>query len=145
MYKAIVFDFDYTLGNSTKGIAICINYALKQLGCPEKELNEIKRTIGLPLKETFFQLTANKNEEKANQFADFFKIKADEVMVDYTELYEDVIPVLKELKNENYKLCIVTTKFHYRINQILAKFHCSELVDVIVGAEDVKEEKPAPE
>ena len=32
MIKAIIFDFDYTLGDSAKGIALSINYALNKLG-----------------------------------------------------------------------------------------------------------------
>ena len=32
MLKAIIFDFDYTLGDSTNGIALSINYALEELG-----------------------------------------------------------------------------------------------------------------
>lgn len=32
MIKAVVFDFDYTLGDSTQGIALGINYALGQMG-----------------------------------------------------------------------------------------------------------------
>ena len=32
MFKAIIFDFDYTLGDSTKGIVLSINYALERLG-----------------------------------------------------------------------------------------------------------------
>ena len=39
----------------------------------------------------------------------------------------------------------MTTKYHYRIDQILDKFQIAGLVDVIVGAEDVKAEKPSPE
>ena len=39
----------------------------------------------------------------------------------------------------------MTTKFHYRIEQILAKFDAHDLIDLIVGAEDVKIEKPNPE
>ena len=32
MYKALVFDFDFTLGDSAAGIADSINYALGRLG-----------------------------------------------------------------------------------------------------------------
>lgn len=32
MYKAVVFDFDYTLGDSTNGIVISVNYALNKIG-----------------------------------------------------------------------------------------------------------------
>jgi len=38
MYKSLVFDFDFTLGDSAAGIAASINYALGRLGYPEKEM-----------------------------------------------------------------------------------------------------------
>ncbi len=145
MLKAIIFDFDYTLGDSTNGIALSINYALEQLGYATKDVADIKKTIGLSLKETYFTLTSNDNLEEAEQFAKLFKEKADTVMVDNTVLYTGVKDVLQKLKENGYKIAIVTTKFHYRIEQILNKFDASELIDVIVGAEDVKVEKPNPE
>lgn len=145
MLKAIIFDFDYTLGDSTNGIAMSINYALEQLGYSAKNITEIRKTIGLSLKETYLALTSNNNAEEAEQFAKLFKEKADKVMLDNTELYTEVKDVLRKLKEKGYKVAIVTTKFHYRIEQILSKYDVNGLVDVIVGAEDVKVEKPNPE
>lgn len=145
MLKAIIFDFDYTLGDSTNGIVMSINYALEQLGCSTRSVEDIKKTIGLSLKETYFALTTNNDLNKADKFADFFKEKADEVMVDNTQLYVGVKDVLIRLKETGYATAIVTTKYHYRIEQILSKYAANDLIDIIVGAEDVKVEKPNPE
>lgn len=145
MLKVIVFDFDYTLGDSTSGIALSINYALEQLGHTTKEIDEIKKTIGLSLKETYFSLTGIDDLKESEQFAKLFKAKADEVMVENTLLYTGVVKALSNLRRNGYKIAIVTTKFHYRIEQILDKYNAKKLVDVIVGAEDVKVEKPDPE
>ncbi len=145
MLKAIIFDFDYTLGDSTNGIVLSINYALEKLGLSKKHKEEIKKTIGLSLKDTFSVLTGRSNKEEAEQFSKYFKEKADLVMVENTELYSDVKEVLHKLKGAGYKIGIVTTKFHYRIEQILNRFNVLDLVDIIVGAEDVKIEKPNPE
>lgn len=143
--KAVIFDFDYTLGDSTNGIALSINYALEQLDYPSRSIDEIKKTIGLSLKETYFKLTSSNNIQEAEQFARLFKEKADQVMVDNTRLYEGVKEILGSLREKGYKTAIVTTKFHYRIEQILNKFEATELIDLIVGAEDVRVEKPSPE
>lgn len=145
MLKAIIFDFDYTLGDSTNGIALSINYGLKKLGHEEKELSAIRKTIGLSLKETYAALTADPDGEKAEQFARYFKEKADCVMVENTVLYEGVKETLGKLRENGYQTAIVTTKFHYRIEQILRKFDAVDLIDLIVGSEDVKVEKPNPE
>lgn len=145
MLKVIVFDFDYTLGDSTNGIALSINYALEQLGHTIKNIEEIKKTIGLSLKETYFSLTGNNDLKETEQFVKLFKDKADDVMVDNTILYAGVKETLSELKENGYKIAIVTTKFHYRIDQILKKYNANKLIDLIVGAEDVSVEKPNPE
>lgn len=145
MLKAVVFDFDYTLGDSTDGIVMSVNYALEKLGFGIKDKESIKKTIGLPLKDTFFTLTGEGSVEEAELFSKYFIEKADLVMVENTVLYEDTKEVLQRLKSEGYKIGIVTTKFRYRIEKIFNKFNALELVDIIVGADDVKIEKPAPE
>lgn len=62
-----------------------------------------------------------------------------------TKLYQPVKKVFADLREQGCKVGIVTTKYHYRIDQILDKFGISSAVDIIVGAEDVKIEKPDPE
>lgn len=145
MYQAYIFDFDYTLGDSTDGIVQCVLYALSQLEEEAKTVEEIRKTIGLSLKETYFTLTGSKNEEKAELFAKYFKEKGDEVMVAGTQLYEPAKQVLADLREKGCRIGIVTTKYHYRIDAILAKFDMNDMVDIIVGGDDVKVPKPDPE
>lgn len=145
MYRAVIFDFDYTLGDSTGGIVQSVNHGLKSLGYPAQETEAIRKTIGLSLKETFFVLTSCRDEEKAARFSEYFKRKADEVMAASAVLYPAAVEVLPKLKECGVKTAIVTTKYHYRIDQILGKYEMNALIDHIVGAEDVKVEKPDPE
>ncbi len=142
--KAVVFDFDYTLGDSTDGIVLSVNYGLENLGHEQKSVEEIRRTIGLSLGETYRVLTGREDAKEAEQFACFFKEQADRVMAESAKLYEGVKHMLADLQKQ-CKTAIVTTKFHYRIEQILGKYDANALVDLIVGAEDVKAEKPSPE
>lgn len=144
MYKAVALDFDYTLGDTTNGIVLSVNYALKSLGFAEKSVSEIKRTIGLSLKDTFAALTDSRDERQSELFAALFREKADEVMTDSAALYDHVPEILRGL-HKTHKIGIVTTKFHYRIEAILKKFGVFEFADVIVGGEDVTCEKPDPE
>ncbi len=145
MYKAVIFDFDYTLGDSTNGIVLSVNYALGEMYYMEKSVSEIRRMIGLSLKETFRELTGCLDESAAERFAKLFREKADEVMTDNTVLYDATQDMLSEFKRRGIETGIVTTKFHYRIEAILRKFGAEDLIDVIVGGEDVTCEKPDPE
>lgn len=144
-YKVILFDFDYTLGDSTDGIAKSIAFGLEQLGEQQQELDKIRKTIGMTLKEAYRTLTGNMDEERALLFESYFKQKADEVMVDGTNLYEPTRRTIEVLRERGCKIGIVTTKYHYRIDAILAKFGMNDMVDVIVGGDDVKRQKPAPD
>ena len=49
-YKAVIFDFDYTLGDCTEGIAASVNHGLKKMGYEAGEMEDIRKTIGLSLK-----------------------------------------------------------------------------------------------
>jgi len=144
-YKGIIFDFDYTLGDSTKGIVLSVNYGLEYLGFGKAELNDIRKTIGLTLKDTYLTLTNDDNQENAAIFVKKFIEKADAVMVEDTKMLPYVEDMLKKIKALDIKTGIVTTKLHYRIDRILDKFNIAEDIDIIIGADDVKVEKPDPE
>lgn len=75
MIKAVIFDFDYTLGDSTNGIVLSVNYALEQLGHSVRDVAEIRKTIGLSLKETYLVLTSRRDLDEAEQFAGLFRKK----------------------------------------------------------------------
>ena len=68
MKKAIIFDFDYTLGDSTKGIITCTDYALLKLGEEKKSTEEIKKTIGINLNDTYKILSGKDDDDKAELF-----------------------------------------------------------------------------
>ena len=138
MKKAVIFDFDYTLGDSTGGIVKSAVYALEKLSEESKTENEIIKTIGLSLEETYRVLSGKQDEEREKLFRKYFIEKADEVMVLSTELYEDTLSVFERLKENGFKTAIVTTKFNSRIQSILKKFNASHLIDVIVGVETLR-------
>ena len=62
-----MFDFDYTLGDSTKGIISSVNFALNKLEYQKKDEEIIRKTIGLSLKDTFFELEPEGKESEAEE------------------------------------------------------------------------------
>lgn len=145
MISAVIFDFDYTLGDSTNGIVTCANYALEAMGLSARSVDEIRRTIGLSLTATYTALTHDSDSGNAERFADSFRHKADEVMAESATFYDGALPLLRKLHDNHIRTAIVTTKFNYRIRQIFGRFDALDLIDVIVGAEDVHAVKPDPE
>jgi phosphoglycolate phosphatase len=148
-YKGLVFDFDYTLGDSTDGIVICVNHALNQLGYAQAKRDLICRTIGLHLQEVYqVMVKAQGKEEKLGEEEEFSRLfieKADRVMTENTRFFPGVLESLGQWKEQGYKLGIVTTKYRYRIEEILQKYQASNLMDAIIGADNVKRPKPDPQ
>lgn len=144
-YSTIIFDFDYTLADATNGIVSSFNYAFSKLDIQECDRESIKKTVGLPLDKAFIQLTKNKNEVLINRFLSLFREKANEVMSKDTVLYADTLNTLQRLKYSGLNTGIVTTKYHFRIVETLNMHRAMDLIDIIVGGEDVKVPKPSPE
>ena len=122
----------------------CVNYALKELGFSEVAENEIFITIGLNLEHTFIKLVGENNVDKTEEFKNLFIKRADEVMADLSILFNETPSIIKKLNEKTIKLAIVSTKFRYRIEDILRRENLLNFFDVIVGGEDVSSLKPDP-
>ena len=148
MIDAIIFDFDYTLADSSPGIIESANYALSRLGLPPATPDTIRRTIGLSLPATLLALAGpehgspHANLEQA--FQDYFVERADEVMADSTTLFDFVPDTVRELSKRGLKLGIVSSKYRRRIEAVLEREGLRDRFGVIVGGEDVSAFKPDP-
>lgn len=143
--RAAIFDFDYTLADSSRGAVECINFAMKEMGLAEASIESACRTIGLSLKDTFLALAGEAEARRCDEFRRLFIKRADEVMVGLTELYDTVPSTIEELRRRDLLLGIVSTKFRYRIEEILERAGLLSFFQVIVGGEDVEQHKPDPE
>ncbi len=139
----ILFDFDYTLADSSEGIIECMGYAFRKLGLPEPDPAEIRKAIGKSLPETFELFTGHNCTKTVNEFRKLFRARADQVMADQTCIYEPVPKVIEKLKQ--YRLGIVSTKFSYRIREILEREMLDHYFNLIIGGENVSKNKPDPE
>ncbi|MGE5329308.1 MAG: HAD family hydrolase [Deltaproteobacteria bacterium] len=143
--KGLIFDFDYTLADSSKGAVECINYALQELGLKKRSEKEICKTIGMSLSNTFISLSGLQDPDLIEEFRKNFIKRADQVMADLTVIFEDVPETLEYLHSKEVKMAIVSTKFRYRIETILQRENLLDVFDVIIGGEDVSKNKPDPE
>lgn len=143
--QAAIFDFDYTLADSSEGAVECINFALREMGLAEASAEAACRTIGLSLKDTFLTLVGDREARRCDEFAGLFVQRADEVMVKLTVLYESVPATIEALRQSGLRLGIVSTKFRYRIEEILERENLLQFFQVVIGGEDVEQHKPDPQ
>ena len=144
MARAIIFDFDLTLADPTKGTIECVNFALERLGLSHADDEQIKRTIGLSLEDTFLRLTEQTKSQDVSLFISSFVERADQVMAELTLVFDCVPATTRRLIGMGFELGIVSTKFRYRIEEILAREGLLDRFRVIIGGEDVNEHKPHP-
>ena len=144
-FQTVIFDFDYTLADSSRGVIECINFAFDELGLPTASAEMACQTIGLSLSDTFLKLAGQQHIAKCDEFVRLFINRADEVVADLTVLFDSVPKTIELLRRHGVTLGIVSTKFRYRIETILRRENLLYPFEVIVGGEDVSEHKPAPE
>ena len=144
-YKAYVFDFDYTLADSSRGIVTCFRRVLERHGYTKVTDTDIKRTIGRTLEEAFSILTGVDDAAVLAAYKKEYGAEADVYMTANTELFPETAEVLEALKSRGAAVGIVSTKYRFRILDLLEQKGRPEWVDFIVGGEDVRTPKPSPE
>ena len=141
---AVIFDFDYTLADSSPGVIDCVSFAFGRLGLPPPSPERIRKTIGMSLPDTLASLAGPEHAALSDEFDRLFVQRADEVMVEFTRLFDHVPDAVRELKSLGLSLGIVSSKYRRRIEATLGAANLLESFDVIVGGEDVREFKPSP-
>ena len=143
-FSSVIFDFDYTLADSSAGEVECVNYALRAMNLPPAANSDIHAMIGVSLPETFRRLTRDVSRTGTDEFVELFIKRADAVMLDYITLFDSVRPAVKQLITGGLTLGIVSTKYRRRIAAFLQREDLTPAFKVVVGGEDVTAHKPDP-
>ena len=144
-YKFYLFDFDYTLANAETGIVKCFKLLMQQEGYFISPDDEIKKTIGLPMIEAIRVLFKEDDDKLLHELKDKYTEFADIHMTPNTVLYQQTIPALRRIKESGAKTAIISSKTRRRIMQTLTRDNIADLVEFVIGSEDVKTHKPSPE
>lgn len=144
-YHTYLFDFDYTLADSSKGIVICFRNVLERHRHTGISDEQIKRTIGKTLVDSFSILTGIGDEAILEEYRKEYVKEADRFMTANTRLFPETVSVLQALKEKGANIGIISTKYRYRIMELAKDTVPEGIIDLIVGGEDVKAAKPSPE
>lgn len=144
-YTTYLFDFDYTLADSSRGIVTCFRNVLNRHGYTQPTDDDIKRTIGKTLEDSFSILSGVTDPLQLAEFKKEYVKEADTHMTVNTVLFLETKSVLIALKDSGARIGIISTKFRYRIKELLDQHFPEDFLDIIIGGEDVKTPKPSPE
>ena len=152
-YQAILFDFDYTLGDSTIPIVIGYQTGLTAMGWPEPTVDQVRPTIGYTLYDGYAMLTGDTDRGHQEEFFRRFQeavgeraiAAGNETMIRETRFCPGALELLKALKEAEVPAGIVSTKLGSTIRQIFAHHEAEDLLTLVVGGEDVTRPKPDPQ
>lgn len=144
-YDAIIFDFDFTLADASEGIEHCLRQAFEKMEMEFVSPGMEHFTVGITMIEFIEKHSNVADPEIHEQIRLKYMEFADVVMTDMTRLFDDTHAALLHLKEEGYKLGIVSNKYRFRIEEFLERNSYGNIFDVIVGMEDMENPKPAPD
>ena len=144
-YGIYLFDFDYTLVDSSAGIVMCFQKVLTRNGFTGISDESIKLTIGKTLEDSFSVLTGVSDMDILSIYKKEYRCEANIHMTPNTKLFPETKTVLAQLKGRGGRVGIVSTKYRYTIMELLDREFPQGFFDIVVGCEDVAKPKPSPE
>ncbi len=149
--ELIIFDFDGTLIDSAPDLALSVNYMLKSIGRAPFDENTIRSWVGNGAQTLVrrglsgsAQIDDNIDEVLFEKALDIFlKFYAENVCIK-TVLYPKVVRTLKILKEQNYRMAIVTNKPFDFIEPILKGLDLEGYFELNLGGDTLERKKPDP-
>ena len=144
-FKAVFFDFDYTLADGTEAIVAGFRYAFGRMGLPEPTEEAIRPTIGMVLEDEFTFLSGEADPARRAEFRQLYTEKAGPMHVSVTRLFPGALELLTALKRRGIPTGIVSTKKTATIRDVAEARGITPLLSSILGGDQVSAPKPDPE
>jgi len=141
-YRAVLFDFDYTLGDATGSIYEGYCYGFAQMGLPAPDLEGVRRTVGYLLEDGFTMLSGETDPARRGEFRSWFQQKVEGRQAQMTRLLPGARELLRVLHGSGVKTGIVTSKRLTTLRTILERFSLLDALDFTIGCEAVELPKP---
>ncbi len=131
--RAVLFDLDGTLIDSSMGITKSVQYALKHLGIEETDVTKLYSFIGPPLFDSF-QKQYQFSEEQAELAVKKYRERYNETGIYECSLYPRAAHCIRTLKGQGYLIGLASSKPEVFCKKILGHFGILDLFDEVVGA-----------
>ncbi|WP_457624844.1 HAD family hydrolase [Persephonella sp.] len=143
--ETFLFDLDGTLIDSSKDIAVAVNYALGKLGRASLPEEEIIKHVGYGGRKLIEGVLNTADEDIIEEGVRLFREYYFSNPAEYTVLYPYVREILEKLKESGKKVGIVTNKYEDISRQIVKKLKIDGYIDILVGGDTTQKKKPDPE
>jgi phosphoglycolate phosphatase len=139
---SVIFDFDFTLVDSSPVIIESVSYAFRKMSLTAPTPDLILRTINLAHEDALKMLVPTLNSGKTKEFLQLASLREAEIMDEKTQLIDGVKDVLYDLDARGLCLGIVSNKSRDWIERILQSEKLESVIDAIVGIESTAKQNP---
>lgn len=131
MKRLLIFDVDGTLFKTETVDVFAFNEALKAVGYAEKTQAEIMSFVGLPFDEICREMLRTDDDTLISKFKSEVIKNETKAIYESGEFYDGAIEMLKNLKAQNFTLCICSNGNEEYITDISNAFGLYEIFDHI--------------
>lgn len=142
---AIIFDHDGTLVDSIHGVVVATNMTLKKYGFDEQTREEIEYGMGFPTFERFRYHSASDDNELIAEMSSVFYTLMHSHGIEHLKIYPGIQNMLDALTESGFSMGMVTNNQGMFVRKAAAHLHYAYDLEIILGEENVKKVKPAPD
>ncbi|MDD4012047.1 MAG: HAD hydrolase-like protein [Sphaerochaetaceae bacterium] len=134
MIKAIAFDFDGTVMDTSSGIFETARHTAKALGWDKELISPIEKFVGPPLYDCF-RIVFGWDREMCEKAVSIYRPYYREKGMFKGTFYPGMLETLTRLRERGYKTAIATMKFDALIHEMGQHFGFTSYFDVIKGTD----------
>lgn len=133
-FDNVIFDFDGTLADTSRGVLGSVRYALGTLGVPVPDESVLRGFIG-PSLYTSFTGTVGLDDERANKAIELYRSVYNPRGVYECELYDGMKQLLSKLKQSGVSLSVASSKPQNALDKVVDHLGIRECFDRVIGAD----------
>ena len=144
-YKAVILDFDGTMGDTQQLIVKTMQQTIDTLGLEKRTNEQCQAMIGLPLKQTFTDLIAM-TDEMGDRCVEVYRRLFDENNhPDAVPMFPHVEETIRRLHEQGFVLTIASSRSRKTLEEFLERMKLQTYITYIISATDIDNAKPAPD